>query len=59
MPRLSAEKTKRTYPNSFHKRDKYPTPVFVVDGSQGGDLMNLSSNSDYFLIKGVSDEGNE
>lgn len=44
---------------SFHKRDEYPAPVFVADGSQGWDLMNLSSSSDYFLIKGVSDGGNE
>ena len=47
--------TERTHLSSFHKHDKYSTPVFVADGSQGWDLMKLSSNSDYFLIKGVSD----
>lgn len=54
-----ANKVERRYLNSFHKRDKYPTSVFVNDGSQGQDLMKLSSISDYFLIKGVTDGGND
>lgn len=33
--------------------------MFLADGSQGQDLMKLSSSSDYFLIKGVSDGGND